>query len=216
MSDFIKVLIVEDHNLVRSAIRSLLSDSKEIKVTGEAETGIKALQLITKSAPNVILLDLNLPDIEGLKLARKINHTNPEIKILVVTASNDSIFPARLMRAGAAGYLTKSTNAEELIHAIKVVAQGEYYISPGIAQSMVLQGMRDINDSDIFTKLSDRELEIALFIAQGHKAPGIARELGLNDKTVNSHRYHIFQKLNIENDVQLALLAIRHGLVPAA
>ncbi len=216
MSDIIKVMIVEDHKLVRSAIRSLLSDAKEIKVIGEAETGMQALHALSKSSPDVMLLDLNLPDIEGLKLARKIHSSNPEIKILVVTASNDGIFPARLMRAGASGYLTKGTNAAQLIHAIKVVAQGEYYICPDIAQSMVLQGMRDINDSDIFTKLSDRELEIALFIAQGHKAPGIAKELGLNDKTVNSHRYHIFQKLNIENDVQLALLAIRHGLVPAA
>lgn len=215
MSENINILLVEDQDLVRTAIQHLLTDAKEISIVGEAGNGAEAIKLVKKLEPHVVLLDLNLPDTDGLKITREIQQTHPDIKILILTVCNDGVFPSRLLNAGALGYLTKdNTTSEELIKAINYVAQGKKYISPNIAQSLVIRGLDSINDSDIFTKLSDRELEVAMLLAQGKKTPSIATMLSLSSKTINSYRYRIFEKLQVNGDVELALLAVRHGLVP--
>lgn len=211
-SDAIDVLIVDDLDLVRTGIRHMLSGISDINIVGEAEGGKEAVKLVHELSPQVVLLDLRMPDLDGLEVTQKILHDNPKIKVLILTAYNDDIYPARLLHVGAAGYLTKNASMEELVRAIHDVKDGKRYISPDIAQNLILKRLDNV-DSKPFERLSDRELQVALMIAQGFKAPEISEKLNLSAKTINSYRYRIFEKLEVDGDVRLALLAIRHGLV---
>lgn len=212
MSEKINILIVDDLDLVRTGIRHMLSDLETINVVGEADGGKLAVKMAKELTPDIVLLDLRMPDMDGLEVTQKIKKFNPKIKILILTAYNDDVYPARLLHVGASGYLTKNTSMEELARAIHEVSEGKRYISPAIAQNLILKGL-DTADSKPFEKLSDRELQVALMIAQGSKAPEISEKLNLSAKTINSYRYRIFDKLQVNGDVELALMAIRHGLV---
>ncbi len=212
MSEKINILIVDDLDLVRTGIRHMLSDLETINVVGEADGGKAAVKMAKELIPDIVLLDLRMPDMDGLEVTQKIKKFNPKIKILILTAYNDDVYPARLLHVGASGYLTKNTSMEELAKAIHEVSEGKRYISPAIAQNLILKGL-DTADSKPFEKLSDRELQVALMIAQGAKAPAISEKLNLSAKTINSYRYRIFDKLQVNGDVELALMAIRHGLV---
>lgn len=211
----IDILIVDDLDLVRTGIRHMLSEVEGINIVGEAEGGKEAIRLVKELSPHIVLLDLRMPDIDGLETTQKILNANSKIKVLILTAYNDDVYPSRLLHVGAAGYLTKNASMEELVHAIHEIYEGKRYISPDIAQNLILKKLDNI-DSKPFEKLSDRELQVALMIAQGLKAPEISRKLNLSAKTINSYRYRIFDKLQVNGDVGLALLAIRQGLVDMA
>jgi two-component system invasion response regulator UvrY len=215
MSDAINILIVDDLDLVRTGIRHMLSDIEGINIVGEATGGNDAIRLVKELSPDVVLLDLRMPDIDGLEATQKILNLDAKVKILILTAYNDDIYPSRLLHVGAAGYLTKNASIEELIKAIRDVHEGKRYISPDIAQNLILKRLDNV-DSKPFEQLSDRELQVALMISQGCKAPEISKKLNLSAKTINSYRYRIFDKLHVNGDVGLALLAIRHGLVDVA
>lgn len=212
MSEKISVLIVDDLDLVRTGIRHMLSDVETIDIVGEAEGGKEAVKLVKELSPTVVLLDLRMPDMDGLETTQKILNHSPKTKVLILTAYNDDIYPARLLHVGAAGYLTKNASMEELVKAIHEVNEGKRYISPDIAQNLILKRLDDV-DNKPFDRLSDRELQVSLLIAQGVKAPEISKKLNLSAKTINSYRYRIFEKLEVNGDVELALLAIKHGLV---
>ena len=210
----INVLLVDDHDLVRAGIRRILDDVSGMKVIAEARTGEEALRLGRQLKPHVVLMDVKMPGIGGFEATRKLLRVDPDIKVLIVTTCNNDIYPARLLQVGAAGYLTKGSSMNEMIQAIRAVHAGQRYISPEIASRLAFRHVTDTDDSP-FEALSERELQVMLMITKGTKVQDIADKLCLSPKTVNSYRYRIFEKLSISNDVELTLLAIRHGLVEA-
>ena len=209
----IKLLLVDDHDLVRTAIARTLSDSSDLNVVGEASSGEQAYNMVRELLPDVVLMDIRMPGIGGLEATRKIKQRFPEVKILALSACDEEPFPTRLLQAGASGYLTKGVCIEETIRAIRQVAAGHHYLSSDIAQQMALKAYDKKQLDNPFDQLSEREMQISLMIASGQKTQVISDLLCVSPKTVNTHRYRIFSKLNIENDVELALLAVRHNLV---
>ncbi len=210
----IKVLVVDDHDLVRAGISRMLSDEAGIEVVGEACSGEDAISVIRSLHPDIILMDLKMPGIGGLEAARKIKRLDDEIKIIVVTACNDDPYPARVMQSGASAYITKGADVDEMIRAIRVVNSGQRYISPEIAQKLALKPFEETTEEGtVFDKLSEREMQITTMIVSCIKVQDISDKLCLSPKTVNSYRYRIFEKLGITSDVELTLLAVRHGIL---
>jgi len=210
----IRVILVDDHDLVRSGIKRILDDVQGIKVIGEARSGEEAVKVVRKLKPQVVLMDVKMPGIGGFEATRKILRIDPDIKVLVVTICNNDLYPARLLQIGASGYITKGSTMEEMIQAIRAVNAGQRYISPEIASRLAFKHVSDAGESP-FEMLSERELQVMLMITMGMKVQDIADKLCLSPKTVNSYRYRIFEKLKVTGDVELTLLAIRHGLAEA-
>ena len=211
----IKVLLVDDHELVRMGIKRLLQDVQGVKVIGETGTGEEAVLLAKELMPDVVVMDVQMPGIGGLEATRKMIRHNPDIKILALTIYEDEPYPSRLLQAGASGYITKGCDPEEMIRAIRTINAGQRYISPGIAQQIAIKRFTKGDESPL-DLLSERELQIMLMITQGQKVQDISAKLCLSPKTVNSYRYRIFDKLNVESDVELTLLAMRLGMIEGA
>lgn len=209
----IKVLVVDDHDLVRIGIMSLLEDVKGLKVVGQACSGEEAINCTKELNPDVILMDIKMPGIGGLEATKKLNRLHPDIKVLAVTAMGADPFPHQFMSAGASGFLTKGADPEEMIKAIRVVHSGQQYINAEIAQQMALRPFKQQGNSSPFDQLSNREMQIFMMIVNCHKVQEISDKLCLSPKTVNSYRYRLFEKLNINSDVELTLLAVRHGML---
>ncbi|MEQ4532392.1 MAG: UvrY/SirA/GacA family response regulator transcription factor [Mixta sp.] len=211
----ISILLVDDHELVRAGIRRILEDIKGIQVTGEACCGEDAVKWCRTNQVDVILMDMNMPGIGGLEATRKIVRFNPDAKIIMLTIHTENPLPAKVMQAGAAGYLSKGAAPQEVISAIRSVHSGQRYIASDIAQQMALSQIEPEKSESPFSCLSERELQIMLMITKGQKVTDISEQLNLSPKTVNSYRYRMFSKLNISGDVELTHLAIRHGLFNA-
>jgi len=211
----IKVLLVDDHELVRMGIKRLLQDVQGVKVIGEAGAGEEAVLLAKELVPDVVVMDVHMPGIGGLEATRKMVRHNPDIKILALTIYEDEPYPSRLLQAGASGYITKGCDPAEMVRAIRTIYTGQRYISPSIAQQIAIKRFTKGEDSPL-DLLSERELQIMLMITQGQKVQDISKKLCLSPKTVNSYRYRIFDKLNIQSDVELTLLAVRLGMIEGA
>lgn len=209
----IRVLVVDDHDLVRTGITRMLADIDGMQVVGQANCGEESLKKARELKPDVVLMDIKMPGIGGLEATRKLLRSHPDLKVVAVTACEDDPFPTRLLQAGAAGYLTKGAGLEEMVQAIRLVFAGQRYISPQIAQQLALKSFQPQNSGSLFDLLSEREIQIALMIANCQKVQSISDKLCLSPKTVNTYRYRIFEKLEISSDVELALLAVRHGMV---
>lgn len=205
----IKVLVVDDHELIRAGIARMLLDDGSIEVVGEASSGEEALDMLKSNCPDVVLMDLKMPGIGGLEATRRIKRMCDKTQIVVVTACVDDPYPTHVMDSGASAYISKNSHVSEIIRAIKSVYRGERYISSDIAQVMALNKSKD----SLFGSLSERELQIAMMIMDCQKVQNISDKLCLSPKTVNSYRYRIFEKLNINSDVELTLLAVRNGLL---
>lgn len=210
------ILIVDDHDLVRFGLRRILEDMGNINIVGEAASGEEAIRLARELNPDVVLMDVLMPGIGGLEATRRIHRFNPDIGVIVVSACDDDLYPSRLLNAGAAGYLTKGADVEEMSQAIRQVRSGRRYISPDIAQKLALKSFSGETSAIPFDQLSERELQISMMIVNCHKVNEIAEGLCLSPKTVNTYRYRIFSKLDINSDVELALMAVRFGLVDSA
>ena len=208
----IRVMVADDHDLVRSGISRMLGDVQNIKVVAQAASGEEAVECYREFAPDVTLMDIRMPGIGGLEATRKICQINPHARIIAVTACADELFPAKLIEAGAMGYVTKSTDISEMVTAIRNVFTGKKYIDPDIAQQLALQAIEPESASP-FQQLSQREMQIAMMIVHCEKVQTISEKLCLSPKTVNSYRYRMFDKLNISSDVELTHLAIRHELI---
>ncbi|WP_411704383.1 UvrY/SirA/GacA family response regulator transcription factor [Edaphovirga cremea] len=207
----ISVLLVDDHELVRAGIRRILEDTRSIKVVGEAQCGEDAVKWCRSHDVDVVLMDMNMPGIGGLEATRKIVRYSPDIKVIMLTIYTENPLPAKVMQAGASGYVSKGAAPQEVINAIRVVNTGQRYIASDIAQQMALSQLEPQAETP-FSCLSERELQIMLMITKGQKVNEISEQLNLSPKTVNSYRYRMFSKLNISGDVELTHLAIRHGL----
>ncbi|WP_316675735.1 UvrY/SirA/GacA family response regulator transcription factor [uncultured Tolumonas sp.] len=211
----ISVFLVDDHELVRTGIRRILEDVRGLRVVGEAVSGEQAVQWCRDNQSDVILMDMNMPGIGGLEATKKILRFNPDTKIIVLTVQTETPFPLKVMQAGASGYLTKCSAPDEMIQAIRAVNAGQRYISPEIAQQIALSQVTTSTTENPFKTLSDREMQITMMITKGNKVQDIAESLNLSPKTVNSYRYRLFEKLNINGDVELTRMAIRYGILDA-
>ena len=209
----IKVLVADDHDLVRTGIVRMLGDIRDVKVVGEANTGEEAVTKARDLLPDVVLMDLRMPGIGGMEATRKIVRQCPDTRVIAVTACEDDPYPARLFKAGALGFVSKGAGMDEVVTAIRAVARGQRYISPQIAQQLALKAVRDEVPALPFQVLSEREMQICMMVVNCEKAQDIANKLHLSPKTVNTYRYRIFEKLHIDSDVELTLLAIRHGMI---
>ena len=208
----INVLLVDDHELVRTGIHKILNEVKGLKVVGELNSGEAAIQFCRKHEPDVVLMDINMPGIGGLEATKKIVRYTPEVKVIVLTVHNEDPFPTKVMQIGAAGYLTKGAGSDEMVKAIRAVHSGQRYLTSAIAQQMALSQFKSPEENP-FSTLSERELQIMLMITRGEKVPDISLQLNLSTKTINSYRYRMFEKLNVGNDVALTHLAIRYGML---
>lgn len=208
----ITVLLVDDHQLVRSGIRRILDDVEGIRVVGEAASGEEALKLVKECAPEVVLMDVNMPGIGGLEATRKLLRVDEQLRIIALTVHVDEPYPSRLLEAGALGYLTKGCDEAEIVRAIQTVYRGDRYIGADIARQMVISGLEG-KQKNPFDKLSQREVQVMMMITQGNKLQDISDKLCLSPKTVSTYRYRLYEKLGVENDVELTHLAIRHGMI---
>jgi len=210
----LRVLIADDHPLFRKGMRALLTATAGTEVIGEATTGQEAIELAAALQPDVILMDLQMPGINGIEATRQILHTSPHIRILVVTLFEDdaSIFSA--LRAGARGYILKDAQEEEMLRAIRAVGSGEAIFSPAIATRLMdfFAAPRPAAPKEIFPTLTEREREILQLIARGRTNNDIARELALSTKTVGNYVSNIFSKLQVTDRVQAIIRARDAGL----
>jgi len=207
----IKVMLVDDHAVVRMGFKMLLETSGDMRVVAEAESGEDAIKLFQEHSPDVIVMDITMPGIGGMETIERMLAKESSTKILVLSAHEDSVHPKRVLNAGAMGYLTKRSAAEELVKAIRAVAGGKKYIEANVAQQMAIQQLSgDQNPIDV---LSEREFEVFMSLAKGKTTNEIAETLFLSPRTVGTHLYNIKQKLNANNSAEIALIAMRSGLI---
>jgi two-component system invasion response regulator UvrY len=207
----INVMLVDDHAVVRMGFKMLLETALDIKVIAEAENGETAIKAYMEHKPNVVVMDITMPGMGGLEAIERILAKDSSAKILVLSAHEDSVHPKRVLNAGAMGYLTKRSAAEELIKAIHMVAAGKKYIEAGVAQQMAIQQLSGTQSPvDV---LSEREFEVFMSLAKGKTTNEIAENLFLSPRTVGTHLYNIKQKLNANNSAEIALIAMRSGLL---
>jgi two-component system invasion response regulator UvrY len=207
----INIMLVDDHAVVRMGFKMLLESDTDIKVVAEAESGEQAITRYMEFKPDVVVMDITMPGIGGLEAIERILAKDSNAKILVLSAHEDSVHPKRVLNAGAMGYLTKRSAAEELIKAIRTVATGKKYLEASVAQQMAIQQLSgDQNPVDV---LSAREFEVFMALAKGKTTNEIAETLFLSPRTVGTHLYNIKQKLNANNSAEIALIAMRSGLI---
>lgn len=212
MVEMIKVMLVDDHDLVRTGIKRLLEDHPNIKIVGEATSGEQALDQVSENDPDVVLMDINMPGIGGLEATRKLLQRKPMLKIIVVTMHEDDMFAQRFLKAGAMGYLTKGAKVDEILQAVQAVMANQRYLSPAIAQQIALSQMTEEENSP-FDSLSERELQVLLMMMDGQSISAISEKLCLSPKTVSTYRTRLYAKLGVQNDIELARLALQHGVV---
>ncbi len=212
----IRVLLADDHNIVREGLRSLLEKEPDIDIVAMADNGRTAVQLAAELKPDVAVLDIAMPEMNGIEATRRISRDDPQVKVLALSMHSARRFVTEALSAGAKGYLLKDCAAEELVRAIRTVAGNETYLSPKVAGLIVKDYLKHSPE----TKLSDnscltnREREILQLIAEGESTKGIAFKIGVSIKTVETHRQQIMKKLNLHSVAELTRYAIREGLTP--
>jgi len=207
----INVMLVDDHAVVRMGFKLLLESATDVKVIAEAESGEQAIRLYGEHHPDVVVMDITMPGLGGLEAIERILAKDSTARLLVLSAHEDSVHPKRVLNAGALGYLTKRSAPEELIKAIRTVAGRKMYLEANIAQQMAIQQLSgEKNPVDV---LSPREFEVFMALAQGKSTNDIAETLCLSPRTIGTHLYNIKQKLNAGNQAEIALIAMRSGLI---
>lgn len=206
----IRVLLIDDHKLIRVGIRNILETSPGIEVVGEAETGEEGLRLARELKPDIVLLDINLPGMNGVECLRKLRTHDEQVKVIVVSMHITEPLPGKVLALGAAGYLTKGRAADEVLVAVQKISQGERYLSADVAQQLALDKLKGGSPLE---QLSEREIQVLLLVTQGKSITDIADHLCVSSKTVSTYRYRIFEKLGVSNDVELTRYAIRYGII---
>ena len=207
----IKVLLVDDHSVVRMGFKMLIEAESDMEVISEAESGEDGIKVFKELKPDLVVMDITMTGIGGLESIERILAYDKNAKILVLSAHEDSVHPKRVLNAGALGYLTKRSAAEELIKAIRSVHSGKKFLEADIAQQMAITQLSGENNP--VEVLSDREFEVFMALAKGKSTNEIAETMHLSPRTVGTHLYNIKQKLNANNSAEIALIAIRCGLL---
>ncbi len=213
----ITILLAEDHAVVRQGLCALLSADGQFLVLGEAQTGREAVEMANKLRPDVILMDIAMPVLNGLEATRQILAADPRAKVVVLSAHSDEVYVERMNEAGAAGFLEKQTSAEILTKAIREVAQGKEFYSPSIAKRLRENQTKPLDRNGLHktqsVRLTSRESEVLQLVAEGSANKQVASELGISIKTVEKHRQHVMQKLNIHETAGLTRYAIAQGII---
>jgi DNA-binding NarL/FixJ family response regulator len=209
----IRILLTEDHAVMRAALRSLLDANKEITVVGEADNGRQMMGLIESTAPDVVVMDINMPELNGIEATRQLCARNPHIKVLGLSLHVSGRMVSEMLNAGARGYVPKSSAAGELLEAIRTIMRGKMYVSPDVLEGLVEARTRMASGENAFAKLTEREREVLQLLAEGYPTKQVAELLCLSVPTTHTHRQHIMQKLNARSIVDLVRYAIREGII---
>jgi len=212
MIKMIKIILADDHSLVRTGLSRLLEDVDEFTVIAEANNGIDAIARVKEHCPDVTILDINMPKLDGIKTTEILRRDFPELKIIIISMHSDELFPQRLLKAGANAYLTKDSGIQEISHAIHEVMADRSYICTEVAHKLALLNSGG-NGSSPFKNLSKRELEVLCLMIKGLKVADISDKLCLSPKTVSTYRYRLLGKLSVQNDIELTKLAMQHGFI---
>jgi two-component system response regulator NreC len=214
-----RLLLVDDHAVVRSGLRMLLENERDVEIIGEASSAGEAIEAATRLKPNVILMDIGLPDLSGIDATREIKKRVPAVAIVALTIHEDEEYFFRMLEVGATGYVPKRAAPEELLTAIRAAAAGQVYLYPSLAKLLVrdfLSGGRPVaGDERTTSDLTDREQEILTYLAEGANNEEIAQSLVISPKTVARHRENIMRKLNLHSRAELVRYAIRKGIIKA-
>ncbi|MEO7430635.1 MAG: response regulator transcription factor [Dokdonella sp.] len=213
MAKKIRVMLVDDHAVVRVGFRMLLSASADIEVMAEADSGELAYQQYPEHQPDVVIMDLSMPGMGGIETVRRLLARDREARVLVLSAHEDTAHPKRVLKAGALGYLSKRTAPEELIEAVRAIAAGRIYLDADIARKLATQDLA--SPSGTVEALSEREFAVFIQLARAQSVNRIAEILNLSPNTIGSHLYNIKQKLGAGNQAELTLIAVRNGLIEA-
>ncbi len=216
MSQKVRIVIAEDHTILREGLRSLLSSNPNFEIVGEAEDGREAIRCAEKFKPDLILTDLSMPRMNGMEAIKEIKRESPATKVLVLTVHKAEEYILATFRAGADGYILKDSTHSELVMAVKKVLNGKHYISPEISEKVIvgyLEGKKSLKSRTSWETLTQREREILKLIAEGYKNKEIADDLCISVKTVEKHRANLMEKLDLHNIQALTTFAIERGLV---
>ncbi len=208
----IRVLVVDDHPIVREGLKQILSDTEDILVVDEADCGQAVLECTAKSNFDVVLLDISMPGRDGLEVLRELKQLKPKLPVLILSMYPEEHYAVRVLRGGASGYLTKSSAPDELISAIRKVASGRKYISATLAERLTYELDRDAS-KPLHEILSDREYQVMHMLSTGKSVKDIALELGLSVKTVSTYRSRILEKMNMKNNAEIVLYAVQNKLI---
>jgi len=216
MSTKHKVIIAEDHTILREGLRALLSSDPKLDVVGEAEDGRDAIRCVEKLLPDLLLIDLSMPRMNGMEAIRDIKKRHPDTKIIALTVHKTEEYILATLEAGADGYVLKDATHNELMMAINSVLSGKPYLSPGVSEKIIegyLEGRRTLKSGSVWDTISQREREVLKLIAEGYKNKEIADMLCISVKTVEKHRSNLMKKLNLHNAAALTAFAIEKGLI---
>ena len=208
----IRILIVDDHDILRAGLKHILAESGDIVVAGEADNGLDALVRVRTETWDAMVLDMSMPGKSGIELIKQIKSERPKLPILILSMHKEDLYAVRAMKAGASGYLCKDNAESQLAQAIRKVAGGGLFINQAVAEKLALEMLSGPREVLPHTKLSDREHQVFLLIARGEGVTEIARELNLSVKTVSTHKARIMEKMNFANTAELIGYALRHGL----
>lgn len=212
----IRVLLADDHTILRAGLRMMLDAQPDIEVVGEASDGKQALAEAQRLLPDLVLMDITMPEMNGIEATRQIKRSLDTTRVLILTMHENEEYLFQVLRAGASGYILKEAAGTELISAIRIVFSGRFYMSPSAQSMMVgdyLQRVRSGEERDSYSALTEREREILKLVAEGHTNNQIAERLFISPKTVDTHRTHIMDKLNLHSRAELVKYAIRRGLL---
>jgi len=209
-----KILLADDHKIIREGLRALLDKEPDMEVVGEAQDGLTTVKLARKLLPNIIIMDIGMPDMNGIDATRQIISETQGIKVIALSMHSDRRFVLQMLKAGASGYLLKDSAFEELASAIKTVIAGQPYLSPKITDVVIKEYIFSLpkNEDTVFTKLTVREREVLQLIAEGKATRQIAMHLNVSVKTIETHRQQVMEKLGIRSIAELTKYAIREGL----
>jgi len=209
-----RVVIVDDHAIVRAGLRALLFEEAAFELVGEAAGGYEALELVEKTKPDVLILDLSMPDLDGISVTRKIKPNYPDLKILILTLHEDGALLREAIKAGAAGYILKRAAEAELISAIRTILRGDLYVDPSMVRGLLEESRQvQVKQSDPTESLTPRETEILRLIVEGYTNRQIGQELNISIRTVEGHRANISDKLGLHSRVELVRYARKTGLI---
>lgn len=216
MGTRIRILLADDHTILRAGLRMMLNAQPDMEVIGEAQDGKQAINATIHLQPDIVLMDITMPDMGGIEATRQIKRIAPEVKVLVLTMHENDEYVFQALRAGASGYILKEAADTELITALHVLRSGQFYLSPS-AQSVIvgdyLQRVHTGEEKDSYNNLTEREKEILKLVAEGYTNNQIAERLVISPKTVDTHRTHVMDKLNLHSRAELVKYAMRRGLL---
>jgi DNA-binding NarL/FixJ family response regulator len=211
------LVLADDHRIVRQGLRALLAMESDVRLVGEAADGLEAVRLVTRLKPDILVLDLMLPGLSGLEVARRVVEQSPRTRVVVLSMHANEAYVAEALRAGAVAYVLKDSGAEELMRAVREAFAGRRYLSPSISEQAVLAySPKGSIAPDPLTTLTDREKEVLQLTAEGHSGNAIARRLFISPRTVESHRTNLMRKLGVRNQKELVRYAAQRGIPPAA